>query len=167
MKSANASKTKAAPAAQQQPLTIIESKKDELQQPMLRSASFHYPDGESRTQRNVYTSEEDDEDDEQPKFSSLTWRRNDKFLEVNEDEFILPIGGGVTARGSSNEASGSSPMGRRLEALDSLVISTIFSLSARLCKNSATLVKKAQDECDSEEQISIMDTLVSNLLFIT
>ncbi len=138
---------------------------------MIRSASFHYPDGESRIQRNVYSSEDEDYNDEsngrQP-FRSLNWKRSE-LVEVNDDEFILPIGNASSygRRGiydhpveSEVSAASSSPMGRRLEALDSLVINTVFSMSARLCKHSAQLVKKAQENIVSEEQLSIMDTLV-------
>lgn len=117
-----------------------------------RSASFHYPDGMSRIQHHVYSSE-DDED-----FNSLRHERSDVF-DINDDEFILPIGASVRTRPvRSSGSSGSS--GHKMEALDNLVISTIFSISTKLCLNSASIIRRAQDRAVNQEQHSMMDTLV-------
>merc|ERR1712018_1101181 len=67
---------------------------------LLRSASFHYPDGLSRVQLNVYTSEDDDE--------SQVGVNGDfpaGLYEVNEDELILTIGGGGDDNGSESMIS--------------------------------------------------------------
>lgn len=136
---------------------------------MQRSASFHYPDGLSRVHHNVYSSEDESPVDDFTSLNCHYWgggKRSD-ILEVNDDEFILPIGGGSGA-GSGRMRSAMVPRGSRssgggrMEALDNLVISTIFSISTKLCLNSANLIRKAQDQAASEEQHSIMDTLVSN-----
>ncbi len=164
---------------------VIES----CDKPMQRSASFHYPDGLSRVPPHVYSSEDESSAAEQQRgaeeYSSLQgWavtRENHQLLEVDDDEFILAIGNSssntppppssrtsvrsrtslASAAASSQSSSRTSP--RRLEALDNLVISTLFSLSSKLCASSANLVRNAQ--VASVEQQSIMDTLVSCLLF--
>ena len=163
---------------------------------LLRSASFHYPDGLSRVQLNVYTSEDDDE-------SQVG--ANGEFpaglYEVNEDELILTIGGGggedngsesmISMRpgSSKNPVDGSrtSPSSmshwppsahsiqpshkltrsspsrgssNKLEALDNLVISTIFSVSAKLCLTSSTLMRRLQEQTTDKEQMDYLDTLV-------
>ena len=129
---------------------------------MQRSASFHYPDGFSRIHHNVYTSEDDSADE----YSSLHHQRSPwnhhELLEVNDDEFILPIG--AKARPvhppSSKGQKGSSSGSGKMEALDNLVISTIFSISTKLCINSASIIRRAQERTANVEQQSIMDTLV-------
>ncbi len=125
-------------------------------QPMIRSASFHYPDGLSRVQHNAYSSEEESADD----YASLQWHGSSRLFEVNEDEFILPIGAKARPSHPHRSAAASRSSPKRMEALDNLVISTIYSISTKLCLNSATLIKRAQDGATSEEQHSMMDTLV-------
>ena len=163
---------------------------------LLRSASFHYPDGLSRLQLNVYTSEDDDD--------SQVGVNGDfpaGLYEVNEDELILTIGGGGNDncsesvasmrpgnskhpldanRGSpssmshwppsshsmhpSHKMTRSSPSrgsSNKLEALDNLVISTIFSVAAKLCLTSSTLMRRLQEQTTDKEQLDYLDTLVS------
>jgi hypothetical protein len=48
----------------------------------------------------------------------------------------------------------------RLEALDNLVISTVFSVSTKLCLSSAKLIRRLQDSTDDKEQLAYLDTLV-------
>ena len=168
---------------------------------LLRSASFHYPDGLSRVQLNVYTSEEDDD--------SQVGVNGDfpaGLYEVNEDELILTIGGGggndncsesvISMRPSSSknqlDANRGSPSSmshwppsansmqtshkmtrsspsrgssNKLEALDNLVISTIFSVSAKLCLTSSTLMRQLQEQTTDKEQLDYLDTLVSSPQF--
>merc|ERR1739846_175659 len=78
-----------------------------------RSASFHYPDGTSRVTHIVYSSDEDDLDDEEP-----------RLYEVNDDELFLAYdSGGVVAprrykrsppRGNGSTSSGTQS-GSKLE----------------------------------------------------
>ena len=137
-----------------------------------RSASFHYPDGTSRITHSVYSSEEDfndeDEEEEEP-----------RLYEVNEDELFLAYdsGGIVPPRRprrtpppplSRNERSGagstsSTQSGSKLEALDNLVISTIFSVSTKLCLLSGKLVKNLQERASDKEEEAMLQTLVKNV----
>lgn len=132
-----------------------------------RSASFHYPDGTSRVTHSVYSSEEDfndDEDDDEP-----------RLYEVNDDELFLAYdSGGVVAprrhvgssrrtptRGSGGAGSTSSTQsGSKLEALDNLVISTIFSVSTKLCLLSGKLVKSVQERTSDKEEEAMLQTLM-------
>ena len=167
---------------------------------LLRSASFHYPDGLSRVQLNVYTSEDDDD--------SQVGVNGDfpaGLYEVNEDELILTIGGGGNDNGGSESVASMRPSnsktpldgsrvspssmshwppsshsmqpshkmtrsspsrgsGNKLEALDNLVISTIFSVSAKLCLTSSTLMRRLQEQTTDKEQLDYLDTLVSRHL---
>ena len=164
---------------------------------LLRSASFHYPDGLSRVQLNVYTSEDDDDSQ-----AGVNGDFPAGLYEVNEDELILTIGGGggddngsesmISMRPgnskNSNEGSRTSPSSmshwppsshsmqpthkitrsspsrgssNKLEALDNLVISTIFSVSAKLCLTSSTLMRRLQEQTTDKEQLDYLDTLVS------
>lgn len=142
-----------------------------------RSASFHYPDGTSRVTHSVYSSEEDfnddDEDDDEP-----------RLYEVNDDELFLAYdSGGVVAprrhavsstssrrtpHGSTRGGSGgagstsSTQSGSKLEALDNLVISTIFSVSTKLCLLSGKLVKSVQERTSDKEEEAMLQTLVSS-----
>jgi len=173
---------------------------------LLRSASFHYPDGMSRVQLNVYTSEDDDDSQtgggERGEFPS-------GLYEVNEDELILTIGGNNDCGSSGGAASmvsynpkfsSASESGNRtispnsishwpqsthpmvmpsstshtklmrsspsrgssskLEALDNLVISTIFSVSTKLCLTSGKLMRRLHEQTTDKEQLDYLDTLV-------
>ena len=166
---------------------------------LLRSASFHYPDGLSRVQLNVYTSEDDDDSQ-----VGVNGEFPAGLYEVNEDELILTIGGGVNDTGSESVASmrpynnktpseartispnsmthwppsshpiqpshkmtRSSPSrgsSSKLEALDNLVISTIFSVSTKLCLTSSRLMRRLQEQATDKEQLDYLDTLVGTTL---
>lgn len=134
-------------------LTSSKARQGDISQltPMQRSASFHYPDGLSRVQHNVYSSE-DESTTEDLTACSMPWHHTD-LVEVNDDELILPIRSSGHPRPTK-----SSP--KRMEALDNLVISTIFSISAKLCYSSGALIKRAQDQATNQEQLDMMDTLV-------
>lgn len=131
-----------------------------------RSASFHYPDGTSRITHSVYSSEEDfndeDDEDEEP-----------RLYEVNEDELFLAYdSGGIVpprrprrtpppSRDRSGAGSTSSTQsGSKLEALDNLVISTIFSVSTKLCLLSGKLVKSLQERTSDKEEETMLQTLL-------
>ena len=139
-----------------------------------RSASFHYPDGTSRITHSVYSSEEDfndeDDDEEEPRM----------LYEVNEDELFLAYdAGGIvpprrqssrrtpsrseqrSAAGTTAGSTSSTQSGSKLEALDNLVISTIFSVSTKLCLLSGKLVKNLQDRASDKEEEAMLQTLVS------
>jgi hypothetical protein len=124
-----------------------------------RSASFHYPDGTSRVTHSVYSSEDDfEDDDEEP-----------RLYEVNEDELFLAYdSGGVIAPKRkpssprcSAAASTTSGSSSKLEALDNLVISTIFSVSTKLCMMSGKLVRSLQERTSDKEEEAMLETLVS------
>lgn len=122
---------------------------------MTRSASFHYPDGLSRRQNNVYTSDESDDS----LAAETKWPGRD-LLEVTEDEFFLPIEDEVSVqRGIRNTRNHhtSTP----LKTLDNIVISTIFSVSAKLCSNTSSIIRKMKTQVDPlEEDHVVLDTLV-------
>lgn len=123
-----------------------------------RSASFHYPDGLSRVQHNVYTSEDESQEDseEQP-----------RLYEVNDDELFLAFDNGpmssmtrVATRKSPGRGSSSSSNSNKLEALDNLVISTIFSVSTKLCLTSGKLIRGLQERAEDDEQAAMLQTLL-------
>ena len=144
-----------------------------------RSASFHYPDGTSRITHSVYSSEEDfndeDDDEEEPRM----------LYEVNEDELFLAYdaGGIVPPRrqssrrtpsrseqrsaGTTAGSTSSTQSGSKLEALDNLVISTIFSVSTKLCLLSGKLVKNLQDRASDKEEEAMLQTLVRIWYFLS
>ena len=64
-------------------------------------------------------------------------------------------------RGSGGAGSTSSTQsGSKLEALDNLVISTIFSVSTKLCLLSGKLVKSVQERTSDKEEEAMLQTLV-------
>ena len=54
--------------------------------------------------------------------------------------------------------------GGRLEALDNLVISTIFSISTKLCLTSGKVIRRLQEQTEDKEHVEYLDTLVSTLI---
>jgi len=131
----------------------------EIEDNIHRSASFHYPDGFSRVQHNVFTSEDEDCDS-----ASVQPR----LYEVNDDELVLAIGrvpsleNGVyhSNRKPGMRSSPSRGSPSRLETLDNLVISTIFSVSTKLCLTSGKLIRKLQENTTDKEQLTYLDTLL-------
>jgi hypothetical protein len=70
---------------------------------------------------------------------------------------------GSTRGGSGGAGSTSSTQsGSKLEALDNLVISTIFSVSTKLCLLSGKLVKSVQERTSDKEEEAMLQTLVSS-----
>ena len=141
-----------------------------------RSASFHYPDGTSRITHSVYSSEEDfndeEEDDEEP-----------RLYEVNEDELFLAYDSGgivpprrprrtptssrdLSGGGTRTGSTSSTQSGSKLEALDNLVISTIFSVSTKLCLLSGKLVKSLQERTSDKEEEAMLQTLVRPFVYL-
>ena len=94
-----------------------------------------------------------------------------RLYEVNDDELFLAYdSGGVVPprrykrsppRGNGSTSSNGTQSGSKLEALDNLVISTIFSVSTKLCVLSGKLVKSVQERTDDKEEESMLQTLVS------
>ena len=82
----------------------------------------------------------------------------------------MPPQRGVAVRGSAG-STGSSGAGTgggggqsstgKLEALDNLVISTIFSISAKLCLTSGKVIRRLQEQTEDKEHVEYLDTLVS------
>ena len=62
---------------------------------------------------------------------------------------------GVPTGGASGGGGG------RLEALDNLVISTIFSISTKLCLTSGKVIRRLQEQTEDKEHVEYLDTLVS------
>merc|ERR1719376_273036 len=48
----------------------------------------------------------------------------------------------------------------KLEALDNLVISTIFSISTKLCLTSGKVIKRLQEQTEDKEHVEYLDTLL-------
>merc|ERR1712088_624657 len=71
----------------------------------------------------------------------------------NEDELILPIGGCSSRSNVSKE-------GNRLEALDNLVISTLLSISIKLCATSTSLLHHVRTKSSNPEEHSVAETLI-------
>ena len=90
---------------------------------------------------------------------------------MNDDELVLAIGhvpphlekmesfSRSTKVQSRTSPSRTSPS--KLEALDNLVISTIFSMSTKLCYSSGKLIRRMQEGTEDKEQLAYLDTLVS------
>ena len=65
---------------------------------------------------------------------------------------------GVPAASGGGASGGG---GGRLEALDNLVISTIFSISTKLCLTSGKVIRRLQEQTEDKEHVEYLDTLVS------
>lgn len=132
---------------------VSQNSRETEKQLQKRSASFHYPDGSSRVTHSVYSSEEDfndeDEDEEVP-----------RLYEVNDDELFLAYDSGGVVKPKRTGSSSSTQSGSKLEALDNLVISTIFSVSTKLCLLSGKLVKNVQERTNDKEEEAMLQTLV-------
>jgi len=137
-----------------------------------RSSSFHYPG--KKTGGTQQTSEEDSGEDYGSGSSAAEGGRHRNHFYLDDDELILPIGRthGSQARlqdrslyGSTSlspQISPSKSRSKQLEALDNLVISTIYNVSSKLCVASSNVLRKAITVLpeQEEEQASTVETVL-------
>lgn len=135
--------------------------------PMQRSASFHYENargcrGLLHPIHSQLTSEDDESEDYGSGCDSSQAEARHYYLD--EDELILPIYPAASQRSLYAPASKISPSRSRsrLEALDNLVISTIYSVSSKLCKSSSSLIKRAGQTFppQDEDQATTIETVL-------
>ena len=117
--------------------SLVAESSDESGAPMQRSASFHLENIRAR----AMTSEDDSCDDYGSGCESSF--QNGRYY-LDEDELILPIYPASSHRSVYKPAEpkispSRSRSGSRLEALDNLVISTIYSVSSKLCANTSNI----------------------------
>jgi len=121
-----------------------------------RSASFHYPDGMRKVQKNVYLSEDDSTDEVEHNVSGVPSLpvscQISELLEVSKDELIRPVSGSNSKKLSKEST--------RLEALDNLVISTLLSISIKLCSTSTSLLHHVRTKSSNPEEHRVAETLV-------
>jgi len=135
--------------------------------PIHRSNSFHC----SNKKGSRVRSEDDSEDDYGSGYDSSIAEshvRKTPHFYLDDDELILPIQSSHThlaqrsLYGSKSPQISPSKSRSKLEALDSLVISTIYNVSNKLCGASANVLRKAANvfpEHD-EEQASTIETVL-------
>lgn len=146
--------------------------------PIHRSGSFHYPG--TKSGRGPATSEDDSGDDYGSGCDSSaaegggSLRANRKHFYLDDDELILPIGRphGSQARLADRSLYGSASLSpqvspsksrtKQLEALDNLVISTIYNVSSKLCASSSSVLRKTVAVLpeQEEEQASTVETVL-------
>ena len=116
--------------------------------PIYRSNSFHW----SNKKANQHGCEDDSEDDCASGYDSSiaeSYSRKHPHFYLDEDELILPLQSSHThlaqrsLYGSKSPQISPSKSRSKLEALDSLVISTIYNVSNKLCGASANVLRKA------------------------
>lgn len=135
--------------------------------PIHRSNSFHC----SNKKGNRIRSEDDSEDDYGSGYDSSIAEshvRKHPHFYLDDDELILPIQSSHThlaqrsLYGSKSPQISPSKSRSKLEALDSLVISTIYNVSNKLCGASANVLRKAANVFpeQDEEQSSTIETVL-------
>jgi len=135
--------------------------------PIHRSNSFHC----SNKKANRIRSEDDSEEDYGSGYDSSiaeSHARKHSHFYLDDDELILPIQSSHThlaqrsLYGSKSPQISPSKSRSKLEALDSLVISTIYNVSNKLCGASANVLKKAVNVFpeQDEEQASTIETVL-------
>ena len=125
-----------------------------------RSNSFH------GKKANRLQSEDETEDDYGSGYDSSIAEshvRKHPHFYLDDDELILPIHSSCThlaQRSSKSPQISPSKSRSKLEALDSLVISTIYNISNKLCGASANVLRKAANvfpEKDEEQVCTVTD----------
>lgn len=155
--------------------------------PIHRSNSFHY--GRNKVEGSFVTSEEESGDDYGSGYDStsatevlrgprslrtLPQHVSNEFY-LDDDELIMPIPAHSNSHTRLNERSmygskslspqvspSKSGRGSKLEALDNLVISTIYNVSSKLCSASSLALRKASSVFpdQGEEQASTVETVL-------
>jgi len=135
--------------------------------PIHRSNSFHC----SNKKANRICSEDDSEDDYGSGYDSSIAEsqvRKHPHYYLDDDELILPIQSSHSHLAQRSFYGPKSPQispsksRSKLEALDSLVISTIYNVSNKLCGASANVLRKAVNVFpeQDEEQASTIETVL-------
>jgi len=140
--------------------SLVAESSDESGAPMQRSASFHLENIRAR----AMTSEDDSCDDYGSGCESSF--QNGRYY-LDEDELILPIYPASSHRSVYKPAEpkispSRSRSGSRLEALDNLVISTIYSVSSKLCANTSNIIRRANQTFPpaDEDQATTLETVL-------
>merc|ERR1719362_2659404 len=136
--------------------------------PLHRSSSFHQTQTSEDESGDDYS--ETAGDSSAHEGGSLRAHRNHFYLD--DDELILPIGPnrshGSQARLQERALYGSAYLSptksrsKQLEALDNLVISTIYNVSSKLCASSSSVLRKtvALLPEQDEEQAGTVETIL-------
>ena len=107
--------------------------------PLQRSSSFN-------TAKNRFVSEDESEDDYGSGYESSLMSdsqvRSFPHFYLDDDELILPIQP-LQTRTNFHSSMSPSKSRSKLEALDTLVISTIHNVSNKLCSNGASVLRQA------------------------
>ena len=140
--------------------------------PIHCSNSFHC----SNKKANRICSEDDSEDDYGSGYNSSvadSHVRNHSPFYLDDDQLILPIQSSHThpaqrsIYGSKSPKISPSKSRSKLEALDNLVISTIYNVSNKLCGASANVLRKAVDVFPEQEEEQVcFNTLLFNFCMI-
>ena len=121
---------------------------------MARANSFHHDS--QLNQPNMATVQENEDTIE--KSETLTYRTSNDYY-LDEDKLILPLFPDEQSFQPRPAKLPKSP--NKLEALDSLVISTTHNVSSKLCKSAAKMLRKAAQLVpkDDEDQALTMETV--------
>ena len=111
---------------------------------MKRANSFHQ---DTLCQPNMATVQENDDNREETE--TVTYRTSNDYY-LDEDELILPLFPPKQAIHSRPGRPSKSP--HKLEALDSLVISTTHNVSSKLCQAAAKIIRKAAQLVPEEDE---------------
>lgn len=126
--------------------------------PLQRSSSFN-------TAKNRFVSEDESEDDYGSGYESSLMSdsqvRSFPHFYLDDDELILPIQP-LQTRTNFHSSMSPSKSRSKLEALDTLVISTIHNVSNKLCSNGASVLRQAATMFpdQDEEQASTLETVI-------
>merc|ERR1740128_1364886 len=146
---------------------VADSSDDNGTVPMQRSASFHYENAARAlaAHQRGGTSEEDSAEDYGSGCDSASQTESTPRYYLDEDELILPIYPAHSSRSVYKSISPKISPSRsrsRLEALDNLVISTIYSVSSKLCNNTSNLIRRTQQSFPpaDEDQATTIETVL-------
>jgi len=146
---------------------VADSSDDNGTLPMQRSASFHYENAARAlaAHQRGGTSEEDSAEDYGSGCDSASQTESTPRYYLDEDELILPIYPAHSSRSVYKSISPKISPSRsrsRLEALDNLVISTIYSVSSKLCNNTSNLIRRTQQSFPpaDEDQATTIETVL-------
>ena len=156
---------KQSPQQRMQDMTKSLKPKDNSQGlPIYRSNSFHC----SNKKANQHGCEDDCASGYDSSIAESYSRKHPHFY-LDEDELLLPIQPSHThlaqrsLYGSKSPQISPSKSRSKLEALDSLVISTIYNVSNKLCRAAANVLRKAENAFpDQDEEQVCSDLLFTN-----
>ena len=116
-----------------------------MKQSMTRANSFHHDS--PINQPNMATVQENEGTID--KSETLTYRTSNDYY-LDEDELILPLFPDEQPFLSKSVRLPKSP--NKLEALDSMVISTTHNVSSKLCQAAAKIIRKAAQHVPDEDE---------------